>query len=128
MQRRTVIPMTDTPCEQAAAIMAHYGAEAQKDILIEECAELIQATEKTRRHEDKPEITADMVEEMADVQIMLWQFLSLMNAYWRGEFDNAVSEKLRRQRERIENERVCMGTKGTDRGVLHSKQRQEAKS
>lgn len=35
--------------EQAAAIMAHYGAEHQKDILIEECAELIQAVEKSRR-------------------------------------------------------------------------------
>jgi hypothetical protein len=96
--------MTDTPFEQAAAIMAHYGAEHQKDILIEECAELIQATEKTRRMQDKPDFTADMVQEMADVQIMLWEFQSLMNAYWRGEFDNAVSEKLRRQRERIANE------------------------
>lgn len=90
--------------EQAAAIMAHYGAEAQKDILIEECAELIQATEKTRRLQDKPDFTADMVEEMADVQIMLWQFLSLMNAYWRGEFDKAVSGKLRRQEDRIAND------------------------
>lgn len=96
--------MTDNPRDLAAKIVAHYGAEHQKDILIEECAELIQATEKTRRHEDKPEINADMVYEMADVQIMLWQFLSLMNVYWRGEFDNAVNRKLRRQIDRIENE------------------------
>lgn len=92
--------------EQAAAIMAHYGAEHQKDILIEECAELIQATEKTRRLQDKPDFTADMVQEMADVQIMLWQFLSLMNGYWRGTYDKIVDAKLRRQRERIENDRV----------------------
>jgi hypothetical protein len=75
-----------------------------------------------------PDFTADMVQEMADVQIMLWEFQSLMNAYWRGEFDNAVSGKLRRQRERIENERIREGDKGTDGGELHSKQRQEAKS
>jgi hypothetical protein len=49
--------MTDTPRDLAAKIMAHYGAEHQKDILIEECAELIQAVEKSRRGilaEDKP--------------------------------------------------------------------------
>lgn len=95
--------MTDTPFEQAAAIMAHYGAEAQKDILIEECAELIQATEKTRRHEDKPEITADMVEEMADVQIMLWQFISLMNGYWKEHYEHEIGRKLQQQIERTEN-------------------------
>lgn len=88
--------------EQAAAIMAHYGAEAQKDILIEECAELIQATEKSRRQFDAPELTADMVEEMADVYIMIMQFESIMGPYWSGVFDRTVEEKLLRQTERIE--------------------------
>jgi NTP pyrophosphatase (non-canonical NTP hydrolase) len=91
---------------KAAAIISHYGAEHQKDILIEECAELIQAVEKSRRGiltEDKPAYTYDMISEMADVQIMLWQFESVMTAYSRQCFEDEVYRKLRRQLERIEN-------------------------
>lgn len=93
---------------KAAAIMRHYGAEHQKDILIEECAELIQAVEKSRRGvlaEDKPTYTYDMISEMADVQIMLWQFKSVMTAYSRQCFEDEIQRKLRRQLNRIENEK-----------------------
>ena len=92
---------------KAAAIMQHYGAEHQKDILIEECAELIQAVEKSRRGilaEDKPAYTYDMISERADVQIMLWQFESVMTAYSRQCFEDEIQRKLRRQLERIESE------------------------
>lgn len=89
---------------KAAAIMAHYGAEAQKDILIEECAELIQATEKTRRHEDKTACTYDMISEMADVQIMLWQFESVLTTYLRQCFEDEIQRKLQRQMDRISEE------------------------
>ena len=89
---------------KAAAIMAHYGAEPQKDILIEECAELIQAVEKSRRQPDAPELTADMVEEMADVYIMIMQFESIMGPYWSGVFDRTVEDKLVRQMDRIREE------------------------
>lgn len=97
--------MQKDPCDIAAQIIRHYGAEHQKDILIEECAELIQATEKTRRVDDRPAYTADMIEEMADVQIMLWQFRSLLNGFWDECFENAIMAKLRRQFDRIENEK-----------------------
>lgn len=93
-----------TPHEAAAKIMEHYGAEAQKDILIEECAELIQAVEKTRRLTDSPAFTADMVEEMADVQIMLWKFETEMSVYWRRTYEQAIDRKLRRQIDRISEE------------------------
>jgi NTP pyrophosphatase (non-canonical NTP hydrolase) len=99
--------MTDNQFEQAAAIMTHYGAEHQKDILIEECAELIQAVEKTRRGiltEDKPAYTYDMISEMADVQIMLWQFESVMTAYSRQCLEDEIQRKLRRQLDRISEE------------------------
>ena len=89
---------------KAAAIMQHYGAEHQKDILIEECAELIQATEKTRRVDDRPAYTADMIEEMADVQILIWQFLSLMSGFWKESYENEIQRKLRRQMDRIREE------------------------
>lgn len=89
---------------KAAAIVQHYGAEHQKDILIEECAELIQAVEKSRRQPDAPELTADMVEEMADVYIMIMQFESIMGPYWSGVFDRTVEDKLVRQMDRIREE------------------------
>lgn len=98
--------MTDNPRDLAAKIMAHYGAEHQKDILIEECAELIQAVEKSRRGiltEDKPAYTYDMISEMADVQIMLWQFESIMTAYTLQCYEDEICRKLRRQIERIES-------------------------
>lgn len=97
----------ETANAKAAAIMQHYGAEHQKDILIEECAELIQAVEKSRRgvlEEDKPAYTYDMISEMADVQIMLWQFESVMTAYARQCFENEIYRKLRRQLDRIREE------------------------
>lgn len=99
--------MKDEPTTLAAQIMQHYGAEAQKDILIEECAELIQAVEKSRRGiltEDKPAYTHDMISEMADVQIMLWQFESIMTAYMLQCYEDEIYRKLRRQIERIESE------------------------
>lgn len=99
--------MKDEPRELARRIIEHYGTEHQKDILIEECAELIQATEKSRRGalaEDKPAYTYDMISEMADVQIMLWQFESVMTAYARQCFEDEIYRKLRRQLERIESE------------------------
>lgn len=89
---------------KAHTIMQHYGTEHQKDILIEECAELIQAVEKSRRQPDAPELTADMVEELADVYIMITQFQSIMGFYWSEVFDRTVEDKLRRQLERIESE------------------------
>lgn len=100
--------MQKEPCDIAAQIIRHYGTEHQKDILIEECAELIQAVEKSRRGvltEDKPAYTYDMISEMADVQIMLWQFESVMTAYSRQCFEDEVYRKLRRQLERIEAEK-----------------------
>ncbi len=96
--------MRNEQYELAAAIIAHYGTEAQKDILIEECAELIQAVEKTRRLADSPALTADMVEEMADVQIMLWQFETEMSVYRRRTYEQAIDRKLRRQIDRISEE------------------------
>lgn len=99
--------VAETANTKAAAIMQHYGAEHQKDILIEECAELIQAVEKSRREifaEDKPAYTYDMISEMADVLIMLWQFESIMSAYSRQCFEGEIQRKLRRQLDRIREE------------------------
>lgn len=97
-------PTIEANNAKAAAIMQHYGAKHQLLKLAEECAELIQAVEKSRRQPDAPELTADMVEEMADVYIMIMQFESIMGLYWSGVFDRTVEDKLVRQLERIESE------------------------
>ena len=67
----------------------HYGYVAQSNQLIEECAELIQAVSKYRRavervgepvSEDKKAIALDnLIEEIADVEIMLEQIKYLLN-------------------------------------------------
>ena len=98
--------MKEENYKMASKIIGHYGVEHQKDILIEECAELIQAVEKSRRFTYKPHFTADIIEEMADVCIMLMQFDSLMSVYWHEQFENAIESKLKRQLERIEGERL----------------------
>lgn len=95
-------------CEQ---ICKHYGIESQKLILMEECAELIQAVSKLTRAEqsgkvfDKTEAMLNLVEEMADVIIMVTQIL---HAYWKNagdaKLDYYIEQKLTRQLGRIESE------------------------
>lgn len=87
-------------------IADHYGMESQMDIMQEECAELIQAVSKFRRAG-----LSKMLEEMADVTIMVQQVLYLLNkrtssfgisAY--DAFYEFIDKKLDRQIKRIEEE------------------------
>lgn len=50
-----------------------HGVEAQVDQAIEECAELIKALVKWRRHKGSDSCFFDVIEEMADVELMLEQ-------------------------------------------------------
>ena len=81
-------------------IMQHYGVQAQKLKLIEELSELIQATLKS------PEnlISDDMVEEIADVDIMLKQFITVMSREQCSLKHDITCYKLRRQLDRMEGE------------------------
>lgn len=93
--------MTDTPRQQAAKVMQHYGTQHQLVKLCEECGELIQQAAKCYDR-DQP-FSADFVQELADVRVMIMQFEMLLSPYWRREFNGAVEYKLYRQLERIEN-------------------------
>lgn len=95
-------------------IANYYGYEPQSRQLIEEMAELTQAINKLWRIERKPykdicdEVAIDvykenLVEEIADVQIMLWQMLYLLRA--QGKVEPIIEQKIARQMERIEEER-----------------------
>lgn len=94
--------MKDLPIEKAEQIIRHYGAEHQLMILVEECSELIKEACKCMR-DGKP-YSADMVEEMADVQIMLMQFRRILPKYWLDKLYETQRQKLDRQLKRIADE------------------------
>ena len=96
--------MKYTPHEAAAKIINHYGTAHQKIKLCEECAELIQAVCKSLDNGSADNITEDMIEEMADVQIMLMQFRRILPRYWYDRLYEIQRWKLDRQLQRIESE------------------------
>lgn len=85
-----------------------YGYEAQREILVEECSELIQAVQKLKRVENSGDAeqidkaTSNYLEELADVSIMLEQMRYMLTPRLKQELDNNVAKKLDRQIERIE--------------------------
>ena len=82
-----------------------YGREAQTDMCIEECSELIKALLKYRRFPPEEWLSKKRLntlksiqEEIADVQIMIWQ-MDLMYGY--GFTGDQIDKKIDRLRERI---------------------------
>lgn len=99
-------------------IVDTYGATAQTDIMIEEMSELTKALLKFRRKiRTNDDISAELdnvMEELADVQIMLWQIAYAYSAYpfhafytkERKLYDitSLICDKLNRQITRIRTE------------------------
>lgn len=81
------------------AVMKHYGYENQREVFVEECAELIQAVQKCKRN--NTDISENLKEEIADVMIMCLQMREFVG---KGSIDDIIVEKLQRQLERIEEE------------------------
>lgn len=82
-----------------------YGRNAQTDMCIEECSELIKALLKFRRLTIEERLAAkgmkvlgNIQEEIADVQIMLWQ-MELLYGY--GCEDGEIERKIDRLKERV---------------------------
>lgn len=94
--------------EKIAKIADTYGYDAQSRQCMEEMGELIQAINKVWRKQGKGQrIDKDMdvcinnlVEEIADVQIMLWQMEYLLQA----DITPIVNQKVNRELMRIEFE------------------------
>lgn len=84
-------------------IADHYGLESQLNILQEELAELIQAVSKYRRGDP-----AHIIEEIADVEIMLDQVVYLLDKTTSIDIERFIGlhieKKLRRQLKRIKEE------------------------
>lgn len=86
--------------ETCKSIANHYGRESQVLIAIEEMSELTKELCKYfRRYDRKKEI----IEEVADAQIMLEQLIELFGI--NNEVDRMVDYKLNRQIRRMEQER-----------------------
>ena len=96
--------------EKIATIARFYGYEPQSRQCIEEMAELTQAINKLWRKRKELYTTAEevrkamenVIEELADVQIMIWQMIQLLDA--ENEVDDSITAKLDRQIARIEHE------------------------
>lgn len=70
--------MTQEELDKAEHFTAdYYGLDRQMNILQEECAELIQAVSKVRRYGLSRE--ENLIEEMADVEVMMDQIKILLN-------------------------------------------------
>ena len=86
--------------ETCKSIANHYGREHQVLIAIEEMSELTKELCKYFRRFDRKK---EIVEEVADAQIMLEQLIELFGI--EGDVDKMVDYKLNRQIRRMEQER-----------------------
>lgn len=77
-------------------IADYYGVIRQQDKTIEECAELIQALSKLKYGEFT---TGNVIEELADAQIMLKQMFYLLDC--EKDVKKAMAYKIKRQLKRI---------------------------
>lgn len=100
--------MNITELTKVQQIADTYGYEKQREILVEECSELIQAVQKLKRADDSGDAEridkaiSNYLEELADVSIMLEQMRYMLTPRLTQELDNNVAKKLDRQIERIE--------------------------
>ena len=81
-------------------IADHYGIEKQLHQLAEECSELaVEASHSARKG-----VTVKIIEEMADVLLMMEQVIYLANIAI-DDIDECIQFKIDRQLERIKEER-----------------------
>ena len=92
--------MTNKQLDSVRMIATVYGKRSQLNILMEECAELIQAASKILRNEYISENVNHLAEEIADVLIMTEQITYLYGL--QDEVDRTIETKIQRQLKRIE--------------------------
>lgn len=78
-----------------------YGKEAQSRQAMEECAELIQAINKCLRYPNKEECKNNLIEEICDVEIMLFQ-LKEMFGITNEAVESCKILKAKREKKRLE--------------------------
>lgn len=95
-------------------ISGFYGVESQKLIAVEEMAELTQAISKLNRAVTVGDMEAawnNVLEEIADVQIMIWQLRLFVDD---KEVLERVNQKIDRQLAKIEERKAICGEDYTE--------------
>lgn len=95
-----MIFLTPGQTETACRAVFEHGSLQQEDVAIEELAELTHAIIKHRRY-GTAETRQHIIEEIADVSIMLYQLL-LIHGF--NGLDAITDAKMRRLRERLDAE------------------------
>jgi len=80
-----------TAKELMRSALDEWGSDSQLDMVVEECAELIDAIQKWRRHRIASE---KVLEEAVDVELCLGQLKLMLDA--PALFENIKKEKLKR--------------------------------
>lgn len=83
-------------------IVKHYG-NAQLDVVVEECAELIQAITKCKRYGCTGKQRENLIEEMADVLVIIDELALIYNVKCSDVY-RIMKKKLERQKQRMEVE------------------------
>lgn len=78
-----------------------WGLKKQSNILIEEMSELTKEVCKQARKSDDFKYTYPMIEEIADVQIMIAQMIEGMDCGERDTYRSVFAKKLIRLEEKI---------------------------
>lgn len=92
--------LTEGKDEDIIEIAEHYGKDSQLCMLMEECGELIQAANKRLRDPDNFQRKRDLINEMADVLVMIEQVAAL-DKIGPGNVTRAMEYKKQRQKERM---------------------------
>lgn len=82
-----------------------YGIESQIEMIIEECAELIFALQKYKRHiqtNDIAQFVSDIQQEIADVKIMIYQAEQI---FGEDEVEIFLNNKIKRLQNRLKYEK-----------------------
>lgn len=95
------IELTDEMITLFSKLHDHYGLDHQCLVACEECGELIQAISKMRRNPDSRIAREKLLDETADVYIMLSQLMFLFKIS-KEELDFFIKQKLDRQAGRME--------------------------
>lgn len=105
--------------ERIKTIADHYGIKKQMRQLAEECAELaVEASHSARKG-----TTVKIIEEMADVEIMVEQIIYLAKID-RCDIQDCINFKLDRQMKRIEEESFSNAVQDLHAAVKRQEARQ----
>lgn len=110
--------MTQEQMRNLNTIVETYGNDAQEDMAIEECSELIKAILKFRRSDEKTaEMRDAVIDEIADVQIMLTQLGIIFNCVERLKIE-LISKSIARWGELRKERQNVMFVKSQDGAVV----------